>query len=100
MVHTIALEPGQYIVRRLREAPKDYGDFDKGVQTPTGVIYTDHRGDFWTIERSNSKVVFDFSCILFALFISTPFEKKIMVDHICHILDDALEEDSSMFDDF
>lgn len=113
MVHTIALEAGDYVVWRCKDWQEvlqvwdneSLVDFDCGVRIRDGVIYTDHYGNYCVIQRKdqqdNSKVFLSFSCSVFALFISTPLDKKIMVDHTCHVLDDTFEEgDESMFDDY
>ena len=115
MVHTIAMTPGSYIVRRSydwRELLQDVyagaietGDLDKGVylhEDGGKIIYRDSEGLFCVIERGlpNNESFFDFSCSLFVLFISTPFDKKVMYDHTMKILDDDNEQCDSMYDDF
>lgn len=119
MVHTIAMTPGSYVVKRSydwREVLHDLsadaiasietGDLDKGVyldEEGNGkVIYVDSEGLFCVIEKGlpNNESFFDFSCSLFVLFISTPFDKKIMYDHTMKILDDDNEQCDYMYCDF
>lgn len=116
MVHTIAMTPGSYVVRRSydRQEMLQYehaieaiatADLDKGVYLDDEggkVIYKDSEGHFCIIEKGqpNTESLFYFSCSLFVLFISTPFDKKIMYDHTMKILDDDNEQCDSMYDDF